>query len=142
VPKFLSVAPMPLRAVAAPPPPPLPYFSMMEDKVASTVDMSRQQPMLPPSVKRPLSPVPTGDEHQQQNVAASFTATMPPSGPALSLHAQKQAQQQHQARKARRCWSPQLHRQFVAALRRLGGPQGTLHARPIISVFIRTSTSC
>lgn len=26
-------------------------------------------------------------------------------------------------RKARRCWSPELHRRFVAALQRLGGPQ-------------------
>ncbi|TVU49408.1 hypothetical protein EJB05_00716 [Eragrostis curvula] len=34
-----------------------------------------------------------------------------------------QRQQQAQQRKARRCWSPELHRQFVAALQRLGGPQ-------------------
>jgi hypothetical protein len=48
---------------------------------------------------------------------------MSPPGPALNLHAQTQ-QQQQQARKARRCWSPELHRQFVAALNQLGGPQG------------------
>ncbi|CAN6348263.1 unnamed protein product [Urochloa humidicola] len=36
-------------------------------------------------------------------------------------HQQQQAQQQ--ARKARRCWSPELHRRFVAALQRLGGAQ-------------------
>jgi len=36
-------------------------------------------------------------------------------------HQQAQAQQQ---RKARRCWSPELHRRFVAALQRLGGAQG------------------
>jgi SHAQKYF class myb-like DNA-binding protein len=47
---------------------------------------------------------------------------MSPSGPGLNLHAQTQ-QQQQQARKARRCWSPELHRQFVAALHQLGGPQ-------------------
>ncbi|KAG0521471.1 hypothetical protein BDA96_08G163500 [Sorghum bicolor] len=35
-------------------------------------------------------------------------------------HQQAQAQQQ---RKARRCWSPELHRRFVAALHRLGGAQ-------------------
>ncbi|KAL5205513.1 hypothetical protein ABZP36_033722 [Zizania latifolia] len=35
------------------------------------------------------------------------------------------AQHHHQQaqRKARRCWSPELHRRFVAALQRLGGPQ-------------------
>jgi hypothetical protein len=33
-------------------------------------------------------------------------------------------QQQQQARKSRRCWSPELHRQFIAALNQLGGPQG------------------
>ncbi|CAN6338761.1 unnamed protein product [Urochloa humidicola] len=37
--------------------------------------------------------------------------------------AQRQHQQQQQARKARRCWSPELHRRFVAALQRLGGAQ-------------------
>uniref|UniRef100_A0A0E0RJD2 HTH myb-type domain-containing protein n=1 Tax=Oryza rufipogon TaxID=4529 RepID=A0A0E0RJD2_ORYRU len=31
--------------------------------------------------------------------------------------------QQAVQRKARRCWSPELHRRFVAALQRLGGPQ-------------------
>ncbi|XP_040385422.1 transcription factor HHO6-like [Oryza brachyantha] len=31
--------------------------------------------------------------------------------------------QQPLQRKARRCWSPELHRRFVAALQRLGGPQ-------------------
>jgi hypothetical protein len=37
---------------------------------------------------------------------------------------QQQQQQQAQQRKARRCWSPELHRRFVAALQRLGGAQG------------------
>ncbi|KAE8812813.1 Aspartic proteinase-like protein 1 [Hordeum vulgare] len=35
-----------------------------------------------------------------------------------------QSQQQSAQRKARRCWSPELHRRFVAALQHLGGPQG------------------
>ncbi|CAO1939500.1 unnamed protein product [Urochloa humidicola] len=38
-------------------------------------------------------------------------------------HHQQQQQAQQQARKARRCWSPELHRRFVAALQRLGGAQ-------------------
>jgi hypothetical protein len=33
-------------------------------------------------------------------------------------------QQRQQSRKARRCWSPELHRRFVAALQQLGGPHG------------------
>ncbi|KQK21117.1 transcription factor NIGTH1 isoform X2 [Brachypodium distachyon] len=39
--------------------------------------------------------------------------------------AQQTAQQQQQARKARRCWSPELHRKFVNALNQLGGPHAT-----------------
>ncbi|KAE8778501.1 MYB-related protein [Hordeum vulgare] len=34
-----------------------------------------------------------------------------------------QSQQQSAQRKARRCWSPELHRRSVAALQHLGGPQ-------------------
>lgn len=33
-------------------------------------------------------------------------------------------QQQHATRKARRCWSPDLHRRFVSALHQIGGSQG------------------
>ncbi|XP_062203180.1 transcription factor HHO6-like isoform X2 [Phragmites australis] len=36
---------------------------------------------------------------------------------------QQQQQQQQAQRKARRCWSPELHRRFIAALQRLGGAQ-------------------
>ncbi|TVU44857.1 hypothetical protein EJB05_04318 [Eragrostis curvula] len=118
-PKLLGGAPMPLRAVAAAPPS-LPPFFRMEDKVTGSVGLPGL-PVLSPAVKRPLSPVPDGGEHRQ-NAMTRFATTMPPSGPALSLHAQTQ-QQQQQARKARRCWSPELHRKFVAALHQLGGPQ-------------------
>ncbi|XP_062214431.1 transcription factor HHO5-like [Phragmites australis] len=118
-PKLLGGAPVPLRAVAAVPPPPPPYFRR-EDNAAGTVGLPGLT-LLSPAVKKPLSPAAAGDEHRQ-NVTARFTATMPPSGPALSLHAQTQKQQQV-ARKARRCWSPELHRQFVAALHQLGGTQ-------------------
>ncbi|XP_072951956.1 myb family transcription factor EFM-like [Typha angustifolia] len=38
----------------------------------------------------------------------------------LSLQYQ---QQQQLARKTRRCWSPELHRRFLVALKQLGGPQ-------------------
>ncbi|KAL5198539.1 hypothetical protein ABZP36_002051 [Zizania latifolia] len=78
-----------------------------------------------------LSPPAAADENRRQVVgfaqAAARAASMAPSGPSLSLQAQSQLattqQQQQQARKARRCWSPELHRKFVSALQQLGGPQ-------------------
>uniref|UniRef100_A0A0D3FG17 HTH myb-type domain-containing protein n=1 Tax=Oryza barthii TaxID=65489 RepID=A0A0D3FG17_9ORYZ len=39
---------------------------------------------------------------------------------------QRRQQQQAVQRKARRCWSPELHRRFVATLQRLDGPQGLM----------------
>jgi hypothetical protein len=36
-------------------------------------------------------------------------------------------------RRSRRCWSPELHRQFTTALSQLGGPQGEEHC----SIFCR-----
>ncbi|KAK3126216.1 hypothetical protein QOZ80_7AG0553290 [Eleusine coracana subsp. coracana] len=88
----------------------------------------------PPAIKS--GPVAAGavDDGRRQVVgyaqaAARAAASMVPSGPALSLQPQQgqqttqQQQQQQQARKSRRCWSPELHRQFVAALSQLGGPQ-------------------
>lgn len=42
-----------------------------------------------------------------------------PTSTGLSLQAQQQP-----ARKARRCWSPELHRRFVISLQQLGGAQG------------------
>lgn len=126
--KLRGGAPVPLRTVgcgapALPPPPPPPYFGR-EDKVASTVGLPGL-PLMSPAVNRPLSPVTAGDDHRHV-VTARFAAAMPPSGPGLSLQTQtqtQQLQQQQEARKTRRCWSPELHRQFVAALRQLGGPQ-------------------
>ncbi|GJN10477.1 hypothetical protein PR202_ga28572 [Eleusine coracana subsp. coracana] len=87
----------------------------------------------PPAIKS--GPVAAGavDDGRRQVVgyaqaAARAAASMVPSGPALSLQPQQGQQttqqlQQQQARKSRRCWSPELHRQFVAALSQLGGPQ-------------------
>ncbi|PAN44861.1 hypothetical protein PAHAL_9G076000 [Panicum hallii] len=117
-PKLLG-GPMPIRAVPAVPPPPPPCFRR-DDNAAGTVGLPGLS-LLPPAAKTSISPVPAVDEHRQ-NAAARLSATMSPSGPGLNLHAQTQ-QQQQQARKARRCWSPELHRQFVAALHQLGGPQ-------------------
>ncbi|KAK1626235.1 hypothetical protein QYE76_000550 [Lolium multiflorum] len=44
-----------------------------------------------------------------------------PGAPSANSSVVTDAREQ-QSRKARRCWSPELHRRFVAALQRLGGP--------------------
>jgi len=109
-PKLLGGAPMPIRAVAAVPPLPPPFFRR-EDSSAGTC-----LSLVSPASKAPISPVATSD-----NASGRFCPTMPPSGSSgVTLHSQAQ---QQASRKARRCWSPELHRQFVAALHQLGGPQ-------------------
>nr|AIN39826.1 hypothetical protein [Zoysia matrella] len=104
-----------------------------DDKAAGVGTPPDLSPLSPPAVKS----VPAGaaDKSNCQVLgfaqAAARAAAMVPSGPALSgLQRQPQQttpppqqQQQQQARKSRRCWSPELHRQFVAALNQLGGPQ-------------------
>ncbi|OIT29678.1 myb family transcription factor efm [Nicotiana attenuata] len=40
-----------------------------------------------------------------------------------NIHIASQLQQQQNARKQRRCWSPELHRRFIDALKQLGGSQ-------------------
>ncbi|KAG2534993.1 transcription factor HHO5-like [Panicum virgatum] len=117
-PKLLG-GPMPIRAVPVVPPPPPPGFRR-DDNAAGTARLPGLS-LLPPAAKTSVSPVPAVDEHRQ-NAAARLSATMSPSGSGLNLHTQTQ-QQQQLARKTRRCWSPELHRQFVAALHQLGGPQ-------------------
>ena len=58
--------------------------------------------------------------------ALSATSSAVTDGGAAAQRQRQRHQQQQQAqqRKARRCWSPELHRRFVAALQRLGGAQG------------------
>ncbi|KAF8783641.1 hypothetical protein HU200_000438 [Digitaria exilis] len=71
---------------------------------------------------------------------AARTVTMASSVPPLSLKSQPQQtaqqQQQQKVRKARRTWSPELHRQFIAALNKLGGPQFATpkHIRELMKV--------
>ncbi|CAM0876398.1 unnamed protein product [Alopecurus aequalis] len=114
---LLGGAPVPSMPVGfgAMPPPPAPapsQFFIRDDKVASPEALP-VLPMMSPASKRPFSP--PGDDRRHAH-AAKFATAMPP--PALSLQTQEQ-----QSRKTRRCWSTELHRQFVAALRQLGGPQ-------------------
>jgi hypothetical protein len=88
----------------------------------------------PPAIKSSPAAAGAAEENRRQVVgfaqAAARAVAMAPSGPSLTLQsqpqqtAQQQQQQQQAARKARRTWSPELHRQFVAALSQLGGAQG------------------
>ncbi|KAJ6844912.1 myb family transcription factor EFM-like [Iris pallida] len=60
-----------------------------------------------------LVPIATGEDNQSSD-----------SKPMASCHVSLQSCSPSQAqRKARRCWSPELHRRFVAALQQLGGAQ-------------------
>ena len=108
-----------------------------DDKAADagTPDLSL---LSPPAIKSaPAAAAGAAQESRRQVVgfaqAAARAVAMAPAGPSLSLQSQpqqtsqqqqQQQQQQQAARKARRTWSPELHRQFVAALNQLGGAQG------------------
>ena len=108
--------------------------SLRKDDKAYEVRMP-DLPFLSPVPVKTSPPAATGSGEQSRlqvvgfaQEAARAAAALAPAAPApaLSLQPQSQltAQQQQQARKARRCWSPELHRQFVTALHQLGGPQG------------------
>ncbi|VAI37114.1 unnamed protein product [Triticum turgidum subsp. durum] len=104
-------APMAVSCRAMPPPAAPQYFGR-DDKIVGSQGLLAL-PMISPAANRQFSP-PADDRHQA--FAAKFAAPMPPPGPGLQTHDQ-------QSRKTRRCWSPELHRHFVAALHQLGGPQ-------------------
>lgn len=75
-----------------------------------------------PAVKSNSCPVSAVTEHQAAGVSGSKgVGRAPPAmtGAHLSLQVMQQA-----PRKARRCWSPELHRRFVLALQQLGGVRG------------------
>ena len=61
----------------------------------------------------------------------------------LQAAQQQQQQQQHQAiwKNNRRCWSPELHARFMAAMDFLGGPEGYLHYYITYRVFIAATES-
>jgi hypothetical protein len=114
-PMLFGGAPAPVGFGAMPPPPPpaSQFFIRDDSKVEGL-------PVLPVMASRQFSP-PAGDDRRHHALPAKFATTMPMPPPGHSL----QQTQEQQSRKARRCWSTELHRQFVAALRQLGGPQGT-----------------
>lgn len=111
-----------------------PAFARPKQSLMRKEDKAYDVRMPDLSLLSPPASAAAADESRRQVVgfaqAAARAAAMAASGPALSLQPQPQpaaAQQQQQARKTRRCWSPDLHRKFVAALQQLGGPQGTLN---------------
>lgn len=121
---------MPFKAVGSGAPAFAPPCLRKDDKAAD-VGMPDLSLMSLLAIKSAPAAAGAVDESRRQVLgfaqAAARAAAMAPSGPALSHQSQSQQtehqQQQQQARKARRCWSPELHRQFVAALNQLGGPQ-------------------
>ncbi|NP_001150001.1 Myb family transcription factor EFM [Zea mays] len=91
----------------------------MDDKAAARAGMPDLCLLSPPATKS------AAEESRRQVVGFAQAATRAaaataPAAPSLSVGVQSPSQQ---ARKARRCWSTELHRQFVAALNQLGGPQ-------------------
>uniref|UniRef100_A0A0A9H211 HTH myb-type domain-containing protein n=1 Tax=Arundo donax TaxID=35708 RepID=A0A0A9H211_ARUDO len=118
---------MPFKAVDSGAPAFAPPCLGKDDKAAD-VGMLDLSLLSPPVIRSAPAAAGAVDESRRQVVgfaqAAARAAAMAPSGPSLSLQSQsQQTAQQQQARKARRCWSPELHRQFVAALDQLGGLQ-------------------
>uniref|UniRef100_A0A0D9Y0Y9 HTH myb-type domain-containing protein n=1 Tax=Leersia perrieri TaxID=77586 RepID=A0A0D9Y0Y9_9ORYZ len=74
------------------------------------------------------TPLPAVPDLSLSSPAAAIDAPAAPSATSSAVTdiagaAAQRQQQQAVQRKARRCWSPELHRRFVAALQRLGGPQ-------------------
>lgn len=55
---------------------------------------------------------------------AAPTAAAPPAS--TSSTAEDGGGKKESERKARRCWSPELHKRFLQALQQLGGPHGIL----------------
>lgn len=93
-----------------------------EEKLAGPLpDLS----LIPPSIKSSRPVVASAEDHPyavssgSKSVVAGRAHMSPPTSASLSLQAQQQP-----PRKARRCWSPELHRRFVIALQQLGGAQG------------------
>ncbi|CAL5091931.1 unnamed protein product [Urochloa decumbens] len=122
---------LPFKAVGSGAPAFAPLCLRVDDKATDT-GMPDLSLLSPPAIKS-AAPAAAGaaEESRRQVVgfaqAAARAVAMAPSAPSLSLQSQPQQtaqlQQQQQARKTRRTWSPELHRQFVAALNKLGGPQ-------------------
>ncbi|CAO2140852.1 unnamed protein product [Urochloa humidicola] len=122
---------LPFKAVGSGAPAFAPLCLRVDDK-STNAGMPDLSLMSPPAVKSAPAATGAAEESRHQVVGLAQTAAravaMAPSARSLSLqsqpqHTAQQQQQQQQARKVRRTWSPELHRQFIAALNQLGGPQ-------------------
>ncbi|GJN35327.1 hypothetical protein PR202_gb24083 [Eleusine coracana subsp. coracana] len=84
-------------------------------------------PFMPMNGLQPLARSTTDASAQEKPAAMAPVPELSLSSPAVdaapSATSSAVTQQQQAQRKARRCWSPELHRRFVAALQRLGGAQ-------------------
>ncbi|KAF3438765.1 hypothetical protein FNV43_RR21529 [Rhamnella rubrinervis] len=68
-----------------------------------------------------------GDETLEDYLSRACDDSLKPravSCSAANIESNMRTGQQQTARKQRRCWSPELHRQFVSALHQLGCSQG------------------
>lgn len=83
--------------------------------------------LVPLPIKVPCpSPIAVATEENNHSSGLSSKAVTIASSSAGNDHLGLQPQQQYQQhlqRKARRCWSPELHRRFIIALQQLGGAQ-------------------
>ncbi|KAF8783855.1 hypothetical protein HU200_000297 [Digitaria exilis] len=117
---------LPFKAVGSGAPAFAPLSLRAEDK-AVDAGMPDRSLLSPPTIKSAPAAASAGEQSRRvgfvQQAAARAVAMAPSSSPSLSLQSQPQQTAQQQARKARRTWSPELHREFVAALNQLGGPQ-------------------
>lgn len=75
---------------------------------------------------------------EEKEVSADLslsTESKPNCGAQSSSPVQSGTQSQQPQRKARRCWSPELHRRFVNALQQLGGAQGNFITNAVIQII-------
>lgn len=77
--------------------------------------------LIPPTCVASTVPAGVGDSSSSGGLG-SKTVTIASSSAAGDINLGLQ-HQQHPSRKARRCWSPELHRRFIIALQQLGGAQ-------------------
>ncbi|XP_039839993.1 transcription factor HHO2-like [Panicum virgatum] len=97
--------------------------AFMPPALASSPDDAAEKPAALPVPDLTLSS-PAMDAACTAAPSATCSAVTDGGAAAQRLLRQRQhQQQQQQQRKGRRCWSPELHRRFVAALQRLGGAQ-------------------
>ncbi|GLU19981.1 hypothetical protein SLE2022_362000 [Rubroshorea leprosula] len=74
------------------------------------------------SLRSPISELISGNSGLMNHSSSRF-GSLSENQNQMKVHSKAQQQQPQNSRKQRRCWSPDLHRRFVEALRQLGGSQ-------------------